>query len=81
MKPLNQSDYKAPNWNPRVIKDKDPLKSFILNQAKSRYDADVAKRKQANEQLIESHWSTVKRDLDQIRFERSNKKYNQEVMA
>ena len=79
LKPLYDSSYIPPDQNPAVIQDSDPIKQLTMAQALRRYEGEVDRRKQMNEELIAKHFSKIRQDEDQAHAEHQLKKKKQEL--
>lgn len=64
LKPLHDSCYVGPEQNPRVIQDGNPAKSLAWKQALERHEAEIAKQKDFNTQVLTHHFKQVKHDED-----------------
>ena len=68
-----------PDKNPAVIQDSDPLKQQTMAQALRRYEDEVDRKKQVNEELIAKHFSKIRQDRDQAQAEQELKRKKQEL--
>ena len=77
IKPLNDSCYVVPEKNPRVLQENTPVRSNAFTKALQRHEESIMKQKNFNEQMIKSHFSSIKKGEQEIEIEANERKQKQ----